>query len=120
MASYGPPRSLPAAWSPKQALAAVLELADEDPARAALLWTGVEAVANGLGDGSGEVLGGVFTLVTSIVMLRAPGWPRALGIIGTVVGVIGLCSAVPGLYELGGAFGVTQIVWFVGIGVVLL
>ena len=111
---------MPAAWSPKQALATVLELAGEEPARAALLWTGVEAVANGLGDGSGEVLGGVFTLATSIVMLRTPGWPRALGIIGIVVGVIGLCSAVPGLYELGGAFGVTQIVWFVEIGVVLL
>jgi hypothetical protein len=46
---------------------------------------------------------------------------RALNYVGIVVGVAGILSAVPALGEGGGGvFGLTQIVWFVGLGLILL
>jgi hypothetical protein len=40
---------------------------------------------------------------------------------GLVVGTAGIISAVPALGEIGGGiFGLTQIVWFVALGVLLL
>ena len=40
--------------------------------------------------------------------------------LGFVVGVIGLVSVVPGLHDLAGLFGMTQIIWFVWVGIILL
>jgi hypothetical protein len=38
-----------------------------------------------------------------------------------VVGTAGILSAIPALGEVGGGiFGITQIVWFVGLGILLL
>jgi hypothetical protein len=41
--------------------------------------------------------------------------------LGLVVGTAGILSAIPALGEIGGGvFGLTQIVWFVALGVLLL
>ena len=46
---------------------------------------------------------------------------RALNYVGVVVGMAGILSAVPALGEVGGGiFGLTQIVWFLGLGILLL
>ena len=36
------------------------------------------------------------------------------------VGAIGIISTIPGLSDLAGVFGLTQILWFVWVGIVLL
>ena len=52
--------------------------------------------------------------------LCAPGLPRSLSWLGIVLGAAGVVSVVPALRDLGYAFGMLQIVWFVWVGVVML
>ena len=58
-------------------IAPVIALYARDPAQAAMTWQGIESVASGLGNGNGEILGGLLTLLVSLAALRAAGCPRA-------------------------------------------
>ena len=99
----------------------VVALYAEDPAQAALTWQGIESVASGLGNGNGEILGGLWALLVSLAALRAGGLPRGLNILGLLVGAVGIISIIPGLTEvMTGVFGLSQIIWFVWLGIVLL
>jgi hypothetical protein len=99
----------------------VVELYATDPAQAALTWQGIESVANGLGNANGEILGGLFALLVSLAAVRAGGLPKALNIIGLVVGAAGIISVIPAATEtMVGVFGLSQIIWFVWLGIVLL
>jgi hypothetical protein len=99
----------------------VVALYAKDPAQAALAWQGIETVASGLGNGNGEILGGLWTLLVSLAALRASGLPKGLNILGLLVGAVGIISVIPGLTELmTGVFGLSQIIWFVWLGIVLL
>ncbi len=102
-------------------IAPVAALYTRDPAQAALAWQGIETVASGLGNGNGEILGGLWALLVSLAALRVGGLPRGLNIIGLVVGAVGILSLIPGLTDLlTGVFGLSQIIWFVWLGIVLL
>jgi hypothetical protein len=102
-------------------LAAVVPLYAKDPAQAALTWQGIEAVANGLGNANGEILGGVWVLLVGLAALRGGGLPRGLNILGLLVGAVGIASIIPWLTDsLVGVFGLGQIIWFVWLGIVLL
>ena len=93
----------------------------EDTAQAAIIWQAVESVANGLGNANGEILGGLFTLLVSLTVLRAGGLPRVLCILGLAVGTVGIISIIPVLTDLlVGVFGLSQMVWFVWLGITLL
>jgi len=86
-----------------------------------LTWQGIESVANGLGNQNGEILGGLWALLVSMAALRAGGLPKGLNILGLLVGAVGIISILPGLTELmTGVFGLSQIIWFVWLGIVLL
>jgi hypothetical protein len=98
----------------------IVALYAKDPAQAALTWQGIESVASGLGNGNGEILGGLFTLLVSAAGLRAGGLPKNLNILGFLVGAVGVISIIPGLTALTGVFGLSQIIWFVWLGSVLL
>lgn len=101
-------------------LAAIVPLYAKDPAQAALTWQEIEVVTGGLGNANGEILGGMMTLLVSIAALRSKGLPKALNILGLVVGGIGILTIVPVLNNLVAVFGVSQIIWFTWIGIVLL
>ncbi len=102
-------------------LAAIAPLYSQNPAQAALTWLGIEAVANGLGNANGEILGGLWVLLVSLAALRAGELSKSLNIIGLGVGAVGIISLVPGLTgSLVGIFGLGQIIWFVWLGIVLL
>jgi hypothetical protein len=99
----------------------VVALYAKDPAQAALTWQGIESVAGGLGNRNGEILGGLLTLLVSLAALQAGGLPKGLNILGLLVGAVGIISIIPGLTELmTGVFGLSQIIWFVWLGIVLL
>jgi hypothetical protein len=99
--------------------AVVVDLYGTDPNRAAATWLAIGPVVEGLGGGN-EIVGGIWTLLVSAAALRAGLLHRALNYLGVVVGTAGVLSAVPALAEVGGAvFGLTQIVWFVGLGMLL-
>jgi hypothetical protein len=77
-------------------------------------------VANGLGNGNGEILGGLFTLLVSLAALRAGGLPKGLNILGLLVGAVGIITIFPGLTGLTSVFGLSKIIWLVWLGTVLL
>jgi len=101
-------------------LATIVPLYAKDPAQAVLVFQGIETVANGLGNANGEILGGIWTLLVSIAALRTKGLPKALNILGLVVGTVGIITIIPVLGTLVGIFGAGQIIWLVWLGIVLL
>ena len=101
-------------------IAPVVALHAKDPAQAALLWQGIEIVSSGLGNGNGEILGGVWTLLVSWAALQTGGLPKGLNILGLLAGAVGLVSILPGLTDLTGLFGISQMIWFAWLGIVLL
>jgi hypothetical protein len=101
-------------------IAPVVALYTQDPARAALAWMEIETMASGLGNGNGEILGGLWALLVSWAAWRAGGLPKGLNILGLLVGAVGIASLLPGLTALTGIFGIGQLVWYVGLGIVLL
>ena len=98
----------------------VVALYATDPAQAALTWQGIETVASGLGNGNGEILGGLWTLLVGVSALRTGGLPKGLSILGLLVGAVGIISIFPGLTGLVGIFGLGQLIWFVWLGIGLL
>jgi hypothetical protein len=100
-------------------LGTVIDLYATNPAQAATAWLTIEAVSEGLGGGT-EILGGLWILLVSWAALQAGAFSRGLNTLGLVIGVAGIVSVVPALSEIGGAiFGLTQIVWFVWIGIIM-
>ncbi len=103
-----------------EGVASVVALNQDDPAQATATWLSVEPVADALGGANGELLGGVFTLLVSWAALQVNGLPKGMNYLGVAVGVVGIVSTVPGLDALVGLFGISQVLWFVWLGVVLL
>jgi hypothetical protein len=101
-------------------IAPVVALYAKDPAQAALTWQDFETVASGLGNGNGEILGGLWALLVSLAALRAGGLPKGLNMLGLLVGAVGIITILPGLIDLVGVFALSQIIWFVWLGIVLL
>jgi hypothetical protein len=91
-----------------------------DRAQALLTWQAVEPVALALGGAGGELLGGLWVLLVSVIALRSGALPKALGWLGALIGAAGLISVVPPLHDTAYAFGLLQIAWFVWLGVTLL
>jgi len=101
-------------------LATVVSIYAKDPTQAALTFQAIEAIANGLGNANGEILGGPLTLLVSLAAMRTGGLPKGLNILGVLVGAVGIITIIPALNALVGVFGLGQIIWFVWLGIVLL
>jgi hypothetical protein len=101
-------------------MAAVVGLHGTSPAQAVSAWQAIEPVAQGLGGSGGELLGGLWVLLVSVAALRTGRLPKVLNWLGVAIGAAGVVSIVPALKDLAYVFGLLQIVWFVGLGIVLL
>jgi len=101
-------------------LATIVPLYAKDPTQAVLIFQGIEAAANGLGNANGEILGGMWTLLVSLAALRIGGLPKWLNVLGVLVGAVGIITTIPALNTLVAVFGLGQIVWFVWLGITLL
>lgn len=97
----------------------VIELMSDDPVQAATVWLAIRSVFEGL---SGvEIVGGTWILLVSWAALRAKGLPKVLGYLGVAIGVAGLLTAIPPLFDVVVmVYALGQIVWFAGVGVVML
>lgn len=83
-------------------------------------WRILGAVQDGLGGGV-EFVGGVWVLLVSIASLRSgEHFPKALNLVGLFVGAAGILTIVPVFGDLGAVFGISQIIWFIYLAVVLL
>ena len=102
-------------------MAMVVDLYSTDPNQAATVWMSIEAVADGLGSASGEILGGTWVLLVSWAALRGSGLSRALNYFGALVGAAGVISAIP-LIGLPGTviFGLGKMVWSLWLGIIML
>lgn len=97
----------------------VMGLYGSDPAQATTVWVAVSTIADGLG-GAIELPGGLWILLVSWAALRVGGLPKALNYLGVVIGAVGILTLVPPLGDLAAVFGLTSIVWFAWLGVVIL
>jgi hypothetical protein len=98
----------------------VVDLYGKDPAQAATLKLLLDTVTLGI-DSSDRFLGCLWVLLISWAAMRAKGLPKALNYLGMVLGVAGLIStAAPVLKDLGVAFGLGIIVWWIWLGIVML
>jgi hypothetical protein len=97
----------------------IVALAETDLAQAQFAWQAISTVAQGLGGAGGEILGGLWILLLSVVTLRSGALPKLLGWFGIVLGAAGLASVVPPLNAAAIPFGLLLIVWFVWVGVAL-
>lgn len=102
-------------------MGSVVDLQATDPAAAVATWQAIEPVALGLGGAGGELLGGVWVLLVSLVALRGQALPKGLNWLGLVVGAAGIASTLPGLaLPAGVVFGLLQLAWFAGVSIALL
>ena len=95
-----------------------VRLLDESPDTAFALWRTVSVVANSLGGGN-EIVGGLWVLLVSLVALKAVLLSRALNYLGCFVGIVGIATFYPE-EVLAEIFGLSQIAWFIWLGVVIL
>ena len=93
-------------------MTAITDLHETGEAEAVQTWQAIEPVAMALGGAGGELLGGLWVLLLSVVTLRTRAFPRMVSLLGLVIGVLGLTSVVPPLHDAGIGFGLLQIVWF--------
>ena len=97
----------------------IVALAKTDPTQAQLAWQAIEPVSSALGGAGGEILGGLWVLLVSVVALRGGALPKLLGWFGAALGVVGLASVVLPLHDAAIVFGLMTIVWFAWVGVTL-
>jgi len=72
-------------------------------------------------DHSDRFLGCLWVLLVSWAALRSGALPKALNYLGLVIGMPGIISTLfPAFNELGIAFGLGIIVWWIWLGIVML
>ncbi|MCP4610386.1 MAG: hypothetical protein GY845_16870 [Planctomycetes bacterium] len=67
-----------------------------------------------------EIPGGLWAILTSLAALRAGMFPKALNYLGLVVGVAGLLTVIPAIYDVVMIFALGQIVWYTWLGIIML
>ncbi|MBC8506629.1 MAG: DUF4386 family protein [Anaerolineales bacterium] len=97
----------------------VVGINNTDPAQAASIWAAVDAVRDGIGGGN-EIVGGLWVLLVSWAALQSGTFSKALNYLGLAIGVAGILSAVPPIRDLASVFGLTQIIWFIWLGIAML
>lgn len=94
----------------------IIQLFKSDPMQAVIMWQFIDAVSMGIGNGNGEILGGLMTLGFGLAMVKNTKYSKSFGIYGIIVGVIGILSVIPILVNLAGVIGILQLIWFLIIG----
>ena len=99
-------------------LLAVVDLSTTEPEQARAVWLAVDVVVEGIGGGN-ELVGGLWVLLLSFAALKSKVFSTQLNFLGLFVGIAGICTIYPAelFTEI---FGLSQIIWFIGIGCTLL
>jgi hypothetical protein len=101
-------------------LGVVAELYGKDPAQAVTAWTALQSVENGITSGN-ELVGSLWVLLLSVAALRTANLNRALNCFGVILGVAGILTILPALFDsMIMIFGPGMIVWSVWVGIVML
>lgn len=99
-------------------MAAVISASSNDPDLAMSASIAINAVTEGLGGGN-EIVGALWVLLLSWAAFRTGDLPKPLNCVGILVGVTGILTAFQPevLTEI---FGLSQIAWFVWLGILML
>ncbi|WP_240783670.1 hypothetical protein [Rheinheimera aquimaris] len=97
----------------------VFRLMESDPQQALALYNTRNLLTEALGGGI-ELVGGLWVLLLSISGLQQQRLGKAFHLLGLVVGVLGILTVMHTLPFLKDAFGVTQLIWFIWLGISLL
>ncbi|WP_448212959.1 hypothetical protein [Colwellia sp. MEBiC06753] len=99
-------------------LSHAINLMESSAEQAFELWKIISVIIESLGGGN-ELVGGLWVLLISLAALKAKEFSRGLNYLGLIVGVAGIATIYPDdtLTEI---FGVTQIIWFIWLGITLL
>ena len=99
-------------------LAHAIDLMDANPDKAFDMWMIISVITESIGGGN-ELVGGLWVLLISVAAIQAGWLPRKLNYLGLLVGIAGIATIYPDeLFTE--VFGVSQIVWFIWLGVCLL
>jgi len=90
-----------------------------NPSQATSLFYAYTTIVNGLGGGI-ELVGGLWVLLISIASIRHTSFPKLISILGILVGSVGVLTLLHTISEFKMLFGLSQIIWFICVGVVLL
>lgn len=97
----------------------ILRLLDTSTEQALALHNTYQLLTNALGGGI-ELVGGLWVLLLSIAGLKHNIFPKLLHSLGIIVGSLGIATVLHTLPYLKDAFGITQFIWFIWLGVALL
>ena len=99
-------------------LGIIIRISINEPEKAMTMWGTISAIVQGMGGGN-EVVGGIWVLLLSIAALKNNEPYRLLNYFGILVGMAGILTIYPA-DVLTGIFGISQIIWFLGLGFVML
>lgn len=96
-------------------LKSIIGIGIDQPEKAITIWSSISIVTEGLGGGN-EIVGGIWVLLLSIVTFKSSLFSKSLNILGLFVGFAGILTILP--YDLfKEIFGISQIIWFIWIGI---
>ena len=99
-------------------LNSVIEIGNTEPERAMLIWSSISVISDGLGGGN-EIVGGIWVLLLSLCALKAPFFSKPLNFLGIAIGVAGILTIFPfDIFKE--IFGVSQIIWFLWLGTLMI
>ncbi|MFO7680709.1 MAG: DUF4386 family protein [Chloroflexota bacterium] len=98
----------------------IAQLYAANPAQAETVWLALGTVENGIVSGN-ELIGGLWILLLSWSALRTGQLNKGLNYLGVLIGVSGVLTMFPPLTEATQTFfGLSMIVWFAWLGIILL
>ena len=96
-----------------------LRLLDTSTEQALALYNTGNLLTNALGGGI-ELVGGLWVLLLSIAGLQQQHFTKALHLLGLIVGSLGILTVLHTVPYLKDAFGISQLIWFIWLGITLL
>ena len=99
-------------------LDSVVALGSTEPENAMSIWTSIRIVSEGLGGGN-EIVGGIWVLLLSFLGSKKQIFSKPVNIQGYIVGLAGVLTVIP-VDIFKEIFGLSQIIWFISIGIFLI
>jgi len=99
-------------------LDSVVALGSTEPENAMSIWTSISIVSEGLGGGN-EIVGGIWVLLLSFLGSKKQIFSKPVNIQGYIVGLAGVLTVIP-VDIFKEIFGLSQIIWFISIGIFLM
>ena len=96
-------------------LNSVIAIGIKEPENAMLVWSSVSIISEGLGGGN-EIVGGIWVLLISVIAFKGQLFSKPLILFGILVGIAGILTIYP-LEIFAEVFGISQIIWFLWIGI---